>query len=631
MTTSYLKFPVLLLLLVIQFGFAQKNPSEDFRFLERTENIKINLDKGNFEIVKNIHEKAEYVTANKLYFANEVLRFDSFTKIEDIEAVTYLPDSGKKLEVDYIETKHEFDDGIFYSDQQTKNFTFPGVTKGAITDLKYKEVINEPHFLGLFRFGTYAPTEKAVLRIEFPKNIEIGFKEFHTENISINFKKEEKKNHNIYTWTTENVAKFSAEDDAEAALYHLPHIILHIKNYTENGKTIPILNNVNDLYSWYASLAKQVDKSDLKKVYEIAEDIAKKYNTDREKAEAIYNWVQENITYVAFEDGLGGFIPRGAASVCKNRYGDCKDMANLLYVMLNHVGIPAYRTWIGTRDRPYLYDEVPTPMVDNHMITTTVIDNDTIFIDGTDSYVNFGMPSSFTQTKEALIGISPERFVLKKVPVQPAKKSQTLINTTITFEDGNIKASEKRVMTGYERVDFVTDYLYNKKDNTEEEFLNTTLALGNNKTKYQNITVSPIESKYKELTLAFDLQIENYAKTIGSKTILNLNIDRVLSKQKIDIETRKYAKKIDHQYQKEYTTTFIVSEGYKVTSVPKPIKFDGKDYGFDIHYEQKDNQIIQHKSIYINTLRIEKEDFEAWNSFVKKLIKAYKKSIIIEK
>jgi len=329
------------------------------------------------------------------------------------------------------------------------------VTKGAITDLKYKEVINEPHFLGLFRFGTFAPTQKAVLRIEFPKNVEIGYREFHTETIQIDFKKEETKNSNIYTWTTKNVVKFTSEDDAEAALYHLPHIILHIKNYTEKGKTIPILNNVADLYSWYASLAKQVDENDLKKVYEIAENIAKNYNTDREKAEAIYNWVQENITYVAFEDGLGGFIPRGAASVCKNRYGDCKDMANLLYVMLNRVGIPSFRTWIGTRDRPYLYDEVPTPMVDNHMITATVIDNDTIFIDGTDSYVNFGMPSSFTQTKEALIGISPEKFVLKKVPVQPSEKSKTSINTTITFESGAIKASEKRVMTGYEKVNFV--------------------------------------------------------------------------------------------------------------------------------------------------------------------------------
>lgn len=631
MITSYLKFPVLLLLFVANVCFAQKNASEDFRFLERTENIKINLNKGAFNIVKSIHEKGEYLTANNLYYANEVLHFDGFTELKDIEATTYLPASGKTLEVDYIETKHEFDDGIFYSDQQTKNFTFPGVTKGAITNLKYKEVSTEPHFLGLFRFGTYAPTQKAVLRIEFPKNVEIGYREFHTENIKINFKKEETKNSNVYTWTSENVAKFTSEDDAEAALYYLPHVILHIKNYTEKGKTISILNNVKDLYSWYASLAKQVDENDLKKVYQIAEDIAKKYNTDREKAAAIYNWVQENITYVAFEDGLGGFIPRGAASVCKNRYGDCKDMANLLYVMLNRVGIPSYRTWIGTRDRPYLYDEVPTPMVDNHMITATVIDKDTIFIDGTDSYVNFGMPSSFTQTKEALIGISPEKFVLKKVPVQPSTKSKTSINTTITFENGNIKASEKRVMTGYERVGFVTDYVYKKKDNTEEEFLNTTLALGNNKTKYQNIEVSPLESKHQTLTVAFDLLIESYAKTIGSKTILNLNIDRVLSKGKIDIEARKYAKKIDHQFQKEYTTTFIVPADYKVTSVPKPIKYDGKAYGFDIHYEKQEGKIIQHKTIYINTLRVEKEDFEDWNGFIKKLIKAYKKSIIIEK
>lgn len=630
MTASYIKLPYLILFLCTSICFAQNNTSEDYQFLERNEAITISLKKGKFNIIKSIHEKAEYITAKKLYFANEVLRFDSFTKLEDIEAVTNLPD-GKKVAVDYIETKHEFDDGIFYSDQQTKNFTFPAVTKGAITDLKYKEVISDPHFLGLFRFGTFAPTKKAMLTIEFPKNVQIGYREFHTENFPVNFTKEETKNSFIYRWSVENVVKFTGEEDAEAALYYLPHIIIHIKNYEEKGKTIPVLSNVTDLYNWYASLAKQVDENDLKKVYKIAEDIAAKYNTDTEKAEAIYNWVQENITYVAFEDGLGGFIPRGAASVCKNRYGDCKDMANLLYVMLNRVGIPSYRTWIGTRDRPYLYEEVPTPMVDNHMITATVIDNDTIFIDGTDSYVNFGMPSSFTQTKEALIGITPEKFVLKKVPKQPSEKSKAIINTTITFDDGKINAQEERVLTGYEKVDFVTDYLYKKKDNTEEEFLNTTLALGNNKTKYQNIKVSPLESKYKSLTVSYDLVIENYVKTIGSKTILNLNIDRDLSKEKIDIKSRKYTKKIDHQFQKEYTTTFKIPEGYKVTSVPKPIKYDGKAYGFEISYEQKEGEIIQHKNIYVNSLRVEKEDFEAWNTFVKKLIKAYKKSIIIEK
>lgn len=626
-----IKFTVILVLLLSGFVVAQNPSKEDFHYLERNETIKIDLNKGKFNIIKSISEKAEYLTANKLYFANEILHFDSFTKIEDIEATTYLPETGKTVKVDYIETKHEFDDGIFYSDQQTKNFTFPAVRKGAITNLKYKEVSSEPHFLGLFRFGTFAPTKKAELRIEFPKNVTIGYRDFHTENVQLNFTKTETPKTFVYTWTVENVEKYTREDDGESALYYIPHIILHIKNYTENGKTVPVLNNVTDLYSWYASLAKQVDDKGLEKVYKIAEDIAAKHTTNAAKAEAIYNWVQDNITYVAFEDGLGGFIPRGAASVCNNRYGDCKDMANLLYVMLNHVGIPSYRAWIGTRDRPYLYDEVPTPMVDNHMITATVIEKDTIFLDGTDSFVSYGMPSSFTQTKEALIGISPDTFVLRKVPKQAAEKSTTLINTDIMLENGIIKASEKRTFSGYAKVDFVSDYKYKKKDKTEEEFLNTTLSLGNNKTQYQNIKVSEMDSKHKTLAISYDLIINNYVKTIGSKTFLNLNIDRALSKEKIDLAKRKYAKKIDHQFQKEYTTTFTIPEGYKVTSIPKTIEYGTENYGFSISYEQKDNRIIQHKKIYINTLRIEKKDFADWNTFVKKLIKAYKKSIIIEK
>jgi len=60
MTISYLKFPVILLFLAVSFCFAQDDTSEDFHFLERTENIKINLKKGDFTIVKSVHEKAEY-------------------------------------------------------------------------------------------------------------------------------------------------------------------------------------------------------------------------------------------------------------------------------------------------------------------------------------------------------------------------------------------------------------------------------------------------------------------------------------------------------------------------------------------------------------------------------------------
>ena len=366
-------------------------------------------------------------------------------------------------------------------------------------------------------------------------------------------------------------------------------------------------------------------------MHTIAEDITKSLSTKQEKAEAIFNWVQNNITYVAFEDGLGGFIPRSASSVCDKRYGDCKDMANLLYEMLNHIGIESYRTWIGTRDRPYSYWEVPTPMVDNHMITTVIIENDTIFLDATDSYVPYGMPSAFTQTKEALLGIDKDSFKIIKVPVQDMDKSVSEVNSIITIENNLVKVDETRFLTGYEKVEFISDYTYKKGDKTEEEYLNTTLALGNNKTNYINITKDNFNNKNTPLVLKYNLNIDSYAKSVANKTFINLDIDRTLSQSKIDIEDRKFSKKIDHKFKKKFVTTFIIPEGYKAGDIPEELTYDNEKFGFKISYSKEGNIITQHKLIYVNTLSVDNSEFETWNDFIQSLTRAYKKSITIER
>ncbi|MDU8886221.1 DUF3857 domain-containing protein [Yeosuana sp. MJ-SS3] len=611
-------------------GYTQDFSNEDYIYLKRHEHIKIGLTEHNFDITKHISEQAEYLNAKKLYFANESMGFDSFTTIEDINAYTYLPESNKSIKVDYIETKRDFDNGVFYSDQESKIFTFPAVTKGAITNLTYKEVIKDPHFLGLFRFSTFVPTKNAQLSIEFPNNVSIGYIDFHTEELKVDFKKETLTDITTYTWTANNTKGYQPEDDSESGLFYVPHIIVYIKGYEYNGEQFSILNDVKDLYKWYASLVDKIDLKELEKVYKITDDVTKSLTTKREKAEAIFNWVQDNINYVAFEDGLGGFIPRGAASVCTKRYGDCKDMANLLYEMLNHAGIEAYRTWIGTRDRPYTYSQVPTPMVDNHMITTAIIDGQTIFLDATDSYVPFGMPSAFIQTKEALLGIDKDTYKLITVPVQKPEQSVTDVSTIINIEDDMVKVSEKRFLTGYEKIDFITDYLYKKDTKTEEEFLNTTLTLGNNKTNYHNINKVNFDNKGKALELSYDLSIDNYTKKVANKLFINLNIDKVLSKSKIDIGQKRYDKKIDHTYSKNYITTLNIPEGFSATYIPETISYKNPNYGYEITYSQKDNVIIQKKTIYVNTLSVKKQDFESWNEFIKSLIKAYKKSIILE-
>ena len=623
---------LILFLFFTQLVSAQKAvdfESEDYYYIKRSQHLKITLNKEKFSIVNDVFERAKYNTANKLYFANDLIHFDSFTDIEDIDA--YTENSNNKIKVDHFETKDQFGGSVFFSDQQTINFVFPAVTKDATTTLKYKELIKDPHFLGSFRFGSYVPTKEAIYSVEVPKNVELGYKTFNLDQIDLTFEKTETKKTTIYTWKATNIGDFRKDEASLSILKYLPHIIVHIKNYEIKKEIKPILNDVTDLYSWYVSLKNQIDKSNLEEVFSIADDLTKDLKTDAEKTRVIFNWVQDNITYVAFEDGLGGFIPRGAASVCNKRYGDCKDMANILFEMLNKVGIKAYHTWIGTRDRPYSYYEVPTPIVDNHMIASVEINGEIIFLDATDSYVPYGMPSSFIQGKEALIGLSDKEYKIIKVPEQLKEKNTSIIKTTISLKDNSINAAETRTMKGYEMVDFIYDVKFSKKDKTAEEYLNNKYKIGNNKTTYKNINLGDLSTKNESYAINYDLEINNYAKRIGSKIYLNLNIEKPLSKGIILKENQRFGKKIDHKYVRDYITTFMIPKGYTLKSFPENIINEQEKYGYSIKFHKKDNQLIASKRIYMNILSLENHEFDEYNLFIKSLIKAYKKSIILEK
>ena len=62
------------------------------------------------------------------------------------------------------------------------------------------------------------------------------------------------------------------------------------------------------LYSWYNYLYKKsVNKPDELKAK--VTELTKGKTTDIEKVKSIFYWVQDNIRYIAFEDGLAGFIP----------------------------------------------------------------------------------------------------------------------------------------------------------------------------------------------------------------------------------------------------------------------------------------------------------------------------------
>ena len=113
--------------------------------------------------------------------------------------------------------------------------------------------------------------------------------------------------------------------------------------------------------------------------------------TDTEKARAIYYWVEGRTRYVALELGLSAFQPHPAAEVCRNRYGDCKDMATLLVTMLHEAGIKtAWPVLLGAGSTEPVQDYLAAPIFFNHAIVRADIDGKPYWFDSTAEMCPFG-------------------------------------------------------------------------------------------------------------------------------------------------------------------------------------------------------------------------------------------------
>ncbi|MBC8644862.1 transglutaminase domain-containing protein [Flavobacterium lindanitolerans] len=158
-----------------------------------------------------------------------------------------------------------------------------------------------------------------------------------------------------------------------------------MKDYTIDKNTTKVLDNTEELYNYYKSFIKNLNKTDDTELKELSVELTEGLSSDTEKIKKIFYWVKDNIKYIAFENGYEGFIPREASTVFKRKFGDCKDMSSIITSMANYAGIKNVTvSWIGTREIPYSYEQLPTPSVDNHMIAVYNDNGNYIFLDATD-------------------------------------------------------------------------------------------------------------------------------------------------------------------------------------------------------------------------------------------------------
>ena len=609
-----------------------KYPESSFIRLIDEINISITLKNDELEIKQHYIEEDLYLDESATYNSKRALDFSAFFELESVEATSFQYTNGKyksfKVE-DFVE-KDEMGES-FHDDTKSLNFIYSNLDEGGKTKLEYTEIVKNPRFLSPLYFGNFYPIKNKKVTLVADKEINFRFKEFNTEGYSIAFKKEEKRNSNIYTWEIKDVDEIKYESSVPTYKKVLPHIVPIITSYKNKNNEVKVLNDVADLYNWYYSMVKDVNQQPTDTaLVSLVNDITKDSKTDLEKVRAIYYWTQQNIKYIAFEYALGGFIPREANDVFNKKYGDCKDNSSILYEMLKIAGLKGNLTWIGTRKIPYTYTELPTPMVDNHMILSYTEGNKTYFLDATGRYLALEMPSSFIQGKEALIGDGEGKFRIETVPVMSPQTNSYKESSRLSIKDNQLIGKGETTLSGYYKIDFYNQLESKNSEKELKTYYTVKLRKGSNKFLIDNFQETNKYSYDDDFKINYEFNISDYSQQLGDEIYVNLNLNRDISYYKTEDDREN---EVEVKYKSDYIfeNTLEVPENYSVDYLPENYELNNDYFKCKISYKQENNTIIYTHQLTMDYLTLTPEDQKVVNDAIKKVEKQYKETVVFKK
>ena len=248
-----------------------------------------------------------------------------------------------------------------------------------------------------------------------------------------------------------------------------------------------------------------------------------------DKAQAISEFVQQDIRYFAIEVGIGGYQPHAAGDIFRNRYGDCKDKATLLSAMLSSVGIHSALMMVDV-SRGVVDPDTPS-LVGDHMIAAieipqgyesprmhTVVRAKTgkryLIVDPTWDKTPFGQIEHELQggygvlleganTEAIQIPLmDPDLNTITRTAAFHLEANGQLRGTVIDKEFGDLAESRRELYMGHDAKE-------------QQQFLDHVLKQDFTVFSASDVKAENADALDKPFALSFDVAADQYAKQVG--------------------------------------------------------------------------------------------------------------------
>lgn len=629
-----------ILLLLIGFGFSStaQNGLEDYKkqFPDFNEVVLLDyqgydifIENKKIKIIQNTSFESMILSENGIHNNKESFTYSELVKLIDYDAYSVVNIKGKekKIKVSQTAEKNSSSSSVFFDDIKERQLIFPNLETGSKKVYHYKREFVDPFLLHKYMFIGGFPIKNATFEVKTDTNINIGYKIFNDPNNTIEFEKKEVKGKFVYTWTLKDVKAYKFESNSPGILHSAPHIDIYIKDYTINNTKTEVLDDIDLLHKYYQGFVTNINKKECIDLKKITEEITKDKTTEEEKIKSIFYWVKDNIKYVAFENGYEGFIPREASLVFERKFGDCKDMANIIVSMAAYANVKNVNlSWIGTREIPYSYTELATPAVDNHMIASYKKGDEYIFLDATDRETRFGLPSSFIQGKEALVNNGTTYNILK-VPVVYAINNKVDDIVKIKIQNDKLIGNGRMEFNGFNR-SMTLMQIGDASGKSRFEMIKSLVLKGNNKFNLNSYTEENIGNRDLPYFVNYDFELDNYLIKVDKEVYLNPFLHKIFEKNPIQKDRiTGYDFEIISYFNSEYE--YEIPSNYSLKYIPKDFTLENELLKVGTTYTKGDNKITVKYTFEVKKLVIEPNDFQLWDDSIKKMKSNYSETLIL--
>jgi hypothetical protein len=522
-----------------------------------------------------------------------VVPFDSQSKVKTLHGWC-IPAQGKDYEVkekDAIE-RSLLPSGELMSDVKLRVLSIPAPDPGNIVGYEY-EVEERPFFLQeLWHFQEKNPVRESHYSLQLPPGWEYKVAFLNYPEV-----KPTQAGGNSWQWVVSDIK----------GIRHEPHMPpfkgvagqMVVSFFTSGA---PPLNGFTDwggMGKWYSALVGgRVDASP--EIKQQVNTLTASKTTSLQKMQAIAEFVQHDIRYVAIELGIGGWQPHAAPDVFSHRYGDCKDKATLVRSMLQEIGIDSYHVVIYT-ERGAVTPQTPANHGFNHAILAIKLPdglNDSslvatlqdpklgrlLFFDPTNELIPFGQLPGYLQANYGLL-VTPDGGELIELPQQSSAMNSIERTAKLTLDTtGTLKGEVKEIRLG-ERASSERWRLRTVTKDTDrikpiEELL------GNSLTSFHITQASVVNLQQTDRPFGFTYSFEspNYAKNAGNLLLVRPRV--IGNKGSGFLETKEPRKfPIEFEEPARDTDTFEITipAGYVVDDLPPAVD---ADYGFASYHSK---------------------------------------------